>query len=60
MVCFRQLKVVEDLQNALDDMGAIKVVVLHLNSGVSDVIIREALALMVMLLFSGNTKVQVN
>ena len=53
------MAVIEQVQNALDDMGGIRKIVLHLSSGVSDVIIQEALALMVKMLFAGNSQVQV-
>ena len=51
---------IENVQNALDDMGAVCKVVVHLDSRVSDVILQEALALMVKLLFGGNSQVQVS
>ena len=41
------MTVIENVQNALDDMGAVCKVVVHLDSRVSDVILQEALALMV-------------
>lgn len=53
------MAVIETLQNVLDSMGAMRNVVVHLNSGVSDVIIQEALALMVKMLYAGNSQVQV-
>ena len=56
----RQMTVIENVQNALDDMGAVCKVVVHLDSRVSDVILQEALALMVKLLFGGNSQVQVS
>ena len=54
------MTVIENVQNALDDMGAVCKVVVHLDSRVSDVILQEALALMVKLLFGGNSQVQVS
>ena len=60
-VCFffRQLRKIEEIQNALDSYGAMPKLVVHLNSGVSDATIQEALALLVKLLFGGNHKTQV-
>ena len=55
----RQMAKIEELQNVLDDMGAMRKIVVHLNSGVNETIIQEALALMVKMLFAGNVKVQV-
>ena len=55
----RHLKKIEDMQNALDGYGGTPKIVVHLNSGVSDDIIKEALAVLSKLLYGGNKQVQV-
>ena len=55
----RQLKVIEDLQNALNFYGSIDGCLEHL-SRPQDAIIRELLAFLAALLFNGNEDVQVS
>ncbi|KAL5005127.1 hypothetical protein ScPMuIL_018583 [Solemya velum] len=53
----RQLKVIEDVQIALNDYGAVISVLNHL-SRPQDNIVREVLSFLIVLLFSGNENVQ--
>ncbi|KAK3094787.1 hypothetical protein FSP39_006217 [Pinctada imbricata] len=53
----KQLKVVEDVQNALNDYEVVTSVLEHLNRP-QDEVVRETLAFMASLLFNGNENVQ--
>ena len=55
---YRQLKVIEDVQNALNHYGSIDGTLEHL-SRPSDRVVRELLAFLAALLFNGNEDVQV-
>ena len=55
---FRQLKVIEDVQNALNHYGSIEGTLEHL-ARANDDIVRELLAFLVALLFNSNIAVQV-
>lgn len=59
MFNFRQLKVIEDVQNALNHYGSIDGTLEHL-SRPNDDVVRELLAFLAALLFNGNEEVQVN
>ena len=58
LLLFRQLKTIEEVQDALDSYGSINGTLEHL-SRPDDEVIRELLAFLSALLFNGNENVQV-